>query len=125
MAKDIELKIYMPEKIVLDKKVYRVVLPYNDKTITVLKDRAPTLISLDMGIIQILDEAYNVVDEWFVADGMADIKNDTCIILTEACFDKKELNYQKVKELNKEQPNPFYRWLEEIFEKEERQVIKK
>jgi F0F1-type ATP synthase epsilon subunit len=119
MAKDIELKIYMPEKKVFDKKVFRAVLPYDNKTITVLKDRAPTLLSLDMGIIQILDETYNTTEEWFIADGMADIKNNTCTILTESCFDKNELSLEKAKELNENFSNPFYKWLIEFYEKQE------
>lgn len=124
MAKDIELKIYMPEKLVLSDKVYRAVLPFDNKTITVLKGRAPTLIVLERGVIQILNEENNVIDEWLVSGGCADIKQDTCTILTEACFNKKELNYQKAQELNKDFPNPFYQWIEELFEKQERYKAK-
>ncbi|MBR5154316.1 MAG: F0F1 ATP synthase subunit epsilon [Alphaproteobacteria bacterium] len=125
MAKDIDLKIYMPEKIVLNEKVYRAVLPFDDKTITVLKDRAPTLIGLDMGVIQILDENNSIIDEWLLAGGCADIHSNTCTILTEACFNKKELDLVKVKDLYKNFANPFYKWLIEFFEKEERKAIKK
>ena len=124
MAKDIELKIYMPEKLVLSDKVYRAVLPFDNKTITVLKGRAPTLIVLERGVIQILNEENNAIDEWLVSEGCADIKQDTCTILTEACFNKKELNYQKAQELNKDFPNPFYQWIEELFEKQERYKAK-
>ncbi len=124
MAKDIELKIYMPEKLVLSDKVYRAVLPFDNKTITVLKGRAPTLIVLERGVIQILNEENNAIDEWLVSGGCADIKQDTCTILTEACFNKKELNYQKAQELNKDFPNPFYQWIEELFEKQERYKAK-
>ncbi len=119
MAKDIELKIYMPEKQVLNQKVYRAVLPFDNKTITVLKDRAPTLIALEIGKVQILDEENQIIDEWLVSGGAADIKNNTCTILTEVAFNKNEINLETARELDKEFHNPFYKWLVEIFEKEE------
>lgn len=119
MAKDIELKIYMPERQVLNQKVYRAVLPFDNKTITVLKDRAPTLIGLEIGKIQILDEENKVVDEWLVAGGAADIKNNTCTILTEIAFNKQEIDLEKAIELDKEFHNPFYKWLKELYEQEE------
>jgi F0F1-type ATP synthase epsilon subunit len=119
MAKDIELKIYMPEKQVLDQKVYRAVLPFDDKTITVVDKRAPTLIGLDIGIIQILNEENNIVDEWFIAGGVADIKSNTCTILTEAAINRKEMDLAKIKELDAGFHNPFYKWVINFFEKEE------
>ncbi len=119
MAKDIELKIYMPEKQVLNQKVYRVVLPFDNKTITVLKDRAPTLIGLDIGIIQILNEENNVEDIYFIAGGCADIKSDTCTILTEGAINKKELDLDKIKEMDKNYHNQFYKWIIDYCQKEE------
>ena len=119
MPKDIELKIYMPEKVVLNDFIYRAVLPFDNKTITVLKDRAPTLISLDMGIIEILNEDYHVIDQWFIANGIADIKQNTCTIFTESCFNKNELSPEIAKRLNEEFSNPFYEWLVKYFEKQE------
>lgn len=111
MAKNITLTIYMPEKRVLEKQVYRVVLPYADKTLTVIEDRAPTLLALDMGIIKILNENDEVIDEYFVADGAVDIKENTCTILTESAFAKKDLSLEKAQELYNEFHNPFYEWL--------------
>ena len=119
MALDITLKIYMPEKKAVDKKVHRVVLPTDGKTLTVIKDRAPTLLFLDMGIVQILDDDDKVTEEYFVANGAVDINNDTCTILTESVINRKELNLNKARELYEEFHNFFYEWLVEFFEKEE------
>lgn len=116
MAQDIELKIYMPEKLVVDERIYRVVLPFAGKTLTVIKDRAPTLFALDMGIIKILDEQDNVIDEYFVADGSVDIKDNTCTILTESAIHRQELNLEKARELYAEFNNFFYEWLVKYFE---------
>lgn len=116
MALDVQLKIYMPEKPVLDKKVYRVVLPTDEKTLTVIKDRAPTLLALDYGVVRILDESDNAVEEYFVAGGAVDIKENTCTILTESAINRKDLNLEKAREMYSEFHNPFYEWLVKVFE---------
>ena len=117
MAQDIELKIYIPEKCMVDTRVYRVVLPTDGKTLTVIKDRAPTLLALDMGIIKILDENDNVTDEYFVADGSVDIKDNMCTILTESVFNRKDLSLEKARGLYDEFHNFFYEWLVHYFER--------
>ncbi len=117
MALDIALKIYIPEKLMLDKKVYRVVLPTVGKTLTVVKDRAPTLMVVDMGLVQILDESNHAIEEYYVSGGVADIKEDTCSILTEAVINRKEVDLAKAKELYDEFANPFYEWLIEILKR--------
>lgn len=111
MALDIALKIYIPEKIALDEKVYRVVLPSDGKTLTVIKGRAPTLMVVDMGVVQILDENDRIVDEYYVSGGAADIKEDTCSVLTEAVINRKDVDLAKAQELYDEFANPFYKWL--------------
>ncbi|MBR2273415.1 MAG: hypothetical protein IJ864_01070 [Alphaproteobacteria bacterium] len=116
MAADIKLSIYMPEKRVLNQYVYRIVLPCQNKTLTVIKDRAPTLLPLDMGALQILNEDGAICEEYLIAGGLADIKQNTCTILTESIFNRKDLNLEKVRELYKEFKNPFYQWLVQLFE---------
>ena len=111
MAEDIELKIFMPEKLALHKKVHRVFLPSDSKPMTVIKDRAPTLMALDMGAVKFLDESNNVAEEWLISGGAADIQNNTCTILTESALARKGLTAEKAEELNADFPNPFYQWL--------------
>ena len=120
MAKNIALKIYIPEKIILDEKVYRVVLPCGGKTLTVIEDRAPTLMPLDVGLIKILGDENQVTDEYFVSGGAADIKENTCTILAEAVFKRAEIDLAKARELCTEFRNPFYEWLVKFFEDEEK-----
>ena len=114
----ISLKIYMPERLVIEKSVHRVVLPNEGKTLTVIPERAPTLATLDMGIIQILDEANQITEEFFISGGVADIKEDTCTVLTESAFGRKDLDFEKAQTLYDEFNNPFYKWLVEWFEHE-------
>ena len=118
MTANIDLKIYMPEKLVLCQKVYRVVLPADDMPLTVIQGRAPTLMALDMGAVKILDERGEATEEWLISGGSADIREDACTILTEAAFAKKELSLEKARALNEEFANPFYEWLISYFEKE-------
>lgn len=82
MAKDISLKIYTPEKLAVDKSVYRVVLPDGGQNLTVIKDRAPTSLALIAGVLKILDEHDNVVEAYFVDNGVADIALNECKIST-------------------------------------------
>ena len=118
MASDIALKIYIPEKLLVDKSVYRIVLPCDGKTLTVIKDRAPTLLALDMGTIRILNEADETVEEIFVSGGAVDIKENTCTILTEGSYNKNDMSLDRAKALNEEFPNFFHEWLIKVFEKE-------
>lgn len=111
MALDIALKIYIPEKLALDKKVHRVVLPSGGKTLTVIKGRAPTLMVVDMGLVQILDEQDKTIEEYYVSGGAADIKDDSCAILTEAVIKSTEIDLAKAQLLYDEFANPFYKWL--------------
>lgn len=118
MALDIALKIYIPEKLAVDKKVYRAVLPTVGKTLTVIKGRAPTLMVVDMGVVRILDENDHVIEEYYVSGGAADIKEDTCSVLTEAVINRKEIDLAKAQELYDEFANPFYKWLIDELSKE-------
>ena len=117
MALDINLKIYIPEKIILNQNVYRAVLAFDNKTITVMNKRAPTLVALDMGGMQILDENNDIIDEYYLSGGVADIKENSCIILTESAFRKNDLDLEKVIEMNNQFKNPFYSWLIEEYKR--------
>ncbi len=117
MDSSLKLQIYMPEKKVLDKQVHRVVLPCINGMLTVIEDRAPTLLPLDIGIVKILDENNESVEEYFIAGGAADVKENTCTVLTEAALLKKDMNLQKAQDLYQEFNNYFYEWLVKYFEK--------
>lgn len=82
MAKDISLKIYTPEKLAVDKSVYRVVLPDGVQNLTIIKDRAPTSLILVAGVLKILDEHDSVVESYFVDGGVADVALNECKIST-------------------------------------------
>ncbi len=111
MVADIELKIYMPEKLVLTTKAYRIFLPSDNKPLTIIKGRAPTLMALDMGAVKLLNESNGVEEEWLISGGVADIHDDTCTILTELALARKDVTVEKAEALYADFPNPFYKWL--------------
>lgn len=50
---------------------------------TVLVDRAPTLVQLRDGLVQVLDKADKVTERYFIKGGIADIARNRCAISTE------------------------------------------
>lgn len=117
MAKNITLTIYMPERRVLEKQIYRVVLPCNGSTLTVIDERAPTLLSLDMGVIKILDEDMNITEEYYVSGGAVDVHDNSCTILTEGFYNSRELSLDKARELLTENQTPFIEWIVNYLQK--------
>ena len=82
MAQNVNLIIYTPEKTALERKVYRVVLPYGNTNLTVLEERAPTSLVLHAGVLQILKEDDSVEAAYFIDSGVADIADNVCKIST-------------------------------------------
>ena len=75
---DISLKIFTPERTALNKKVYRVVLPYGKTNLTLIDERAPTSLLLNKGTLQILDTDNQPTATYFIDGGVVDVAN-TCV----------------------------------------------
>ena len=116
MAEDIAFKILIPSKVIADKKIYRAVVPYSGKNLTVMKGRSPLILALDMGVISILDEQLQVVDEYLIANGLADITEDSCTILTEGAYNLSELTLDKAKEMRDGHPSAYFDWMVHYLE---------
>ena len=82
MSKEILLKIHTPSKKFLEKKVAKVSIPAYNGDLTVLIDRAPSEILLKSGKIAILSENAEVLEEYQIGEGVADIAGDVCTIYT-------------------------------------------
>ena len=78
----IVLKIHTPSKKVLEKKVAKVSIPAANGDLTVLEERAPSEILLKEGKVAILSENAEVLEEYQIGDGIADIAGDICTIYT-------------------------------------------
>ena len=104
MAENVTLKIWTPEKTVMNKKVYRVVLPYGDKNLTVIEDRAPTSLVIAPGVMQILDESNQVTAWYFIDSGVADIADNVCKISTRHFIEHSHIGATKAQELKEQEP---------------------
>lgn len=76
------LKIHTPSKKVLEKSVAKVSIPAYNGDLTVLIDRAPSEILLNQGKVKILSETAEVLEEYQIGQGVADIAGNTCTIYT-------------------------------------------
>ena len=83
MEKGIIFRISRPYKIYRTSMAPKVVVPGVKGDLTVLIDRAPTLVQLRNGLVQILDKSDKVVERYFVKGGIADIARNRCAISTE------------------------------------------
>lgn len=90
MEKEVIFRLSRPYKVSRTTAVARVVLPAVKGDITIIPDRAPTLILLRDGLIQILDKANNPVERYFIKGGIADVARNRCAVSTEkvVAFDK-------------------------------------
>lgn len=86
-TEDITFRISRPYKVYNTLRVKKVVLPALNGDITILPDRAPTLLLLGNGLVQILDDKNNPVERYFIKGGVADIARNRCAVSTEKVVD--------------------------------------
>ena len=104
MAQNVTLKIFTPEKTALERRVYRVVLPYGNTNLTVLEDRAPTSLVLHAGMLQILREDDSVEDIYFIDSGVEDIAENVCQISTSHLIHHNKISVEEARELAGQEP---------------------
>lgn len=113
MAEEISLKIFTPEKTALNKKVYRVVLPYGNTNLTIIKDRAPTSLVLHAGVVQILTEDEKAGDIYFIDGGVVDVADNVCKISVRHIIHDSKISVERAKELQEIEPQnaEFYQMI--------------
>lgn len=104
MAENITLKIFTPEKTALNKKVFRVVLPYGNVNLTVIEDRAPTSLILHQGVMKILDENNQATNYYFIDSGVVDIANNECKISTLRFIEHSKISIEQALNLAEKEP---------------------
>ena len=113
--KEILFRISRPYKVFSTKKVMAVQLPGIKGDITILPDRAPTLILLRNGIVNILDNQLKVIESYFVKGGIADIARNRCAVSSEKvfCIDgiSKERAKEKMDSAIHEEDKQFYEYV--------------
>lgn len=108
----IALTILLPDKIYTTEKADKVILPYDKGNLTVINQRAPTVMLLNNGLIQCLNEKNEITKMWYINSGMADIANNICRIATERIIDLQKETKEQI--LQKAKESKFY---QEAFER--------
>lgn len=90
MEKEILFRLSRPYKISATATAARVVLPAVKGDITILPERAPTLILLTNGLLQVLDQSNKPTERYFIKGGVADVARNRCAVSSEkvVSFDK-------------------------------------
>ena len=99
MEKHVRLKIFTPDKVYKEQDVRRVdgspapgFRPGADGDLTVLPERAPTVMVLTNGYIRVLDEHDGITDKYFIRGGIANIADDICAISTEGVVSEDDIS---------------------------------
>ena len=90
MKNEIIFRLSRPYKISTTAAVSKVVLPAANGDITILPDRAPTLILLKGGLLQVWDKDNKPQERYFIKSGVADVARNRCAVSAEKVvpFDK-------------------------------------
>ncbi len=93
----------------------KIVLPATSGMITLLPNRAPIMIGLANGLVEILDNKNNVLEKWFIKGGVADCARNRCAVSSEKVisFDMytKETAAQKRDAARYDEDKAFYQMI--------------
>lgn len=99
MSKPIRFVVAQPDKVVAKGEATAVVLPTTIENLTVVNNRAPSIVLLKSGMVQILDSNMRPIEKYFVKGGVADVCDDKCSVSSEVVFSKKELKLEDMQVL--------------------------
>ena len=100
MSEEYSLEIVNPEKSFLSKKdVTEVVVPAFEGEIGILKDHISIISFLKPGIIKIYSKSGE--DSYYVNDGIIEFKNNNLSILTSLILNLKDIEKEKISEIQK------------------------
>jgi len=83
--------VITPEERVVDTEATSIVLPAHDGQIGIMKDRAPLLCELGIGVLHI-EGSSNAAKEYFIDGGFAQVLDNEVIILTEKAAPAEKLS---------------------------------
>ena len=100
MSEEYSVEIVNPEKSFLSKDdVTEVIIPAFEGEIGILKDHISIISFLKPGIIKIYSKSGE--DSFYVNDGIIEFKNNNLSILTSLILDLKDIDKQKISEIQK------------------------
>lgn len=84
---EIIFRISRPYKVFKTLKAQKIVLPATKGMITILPSRAPIMIGLTNGLVEVLDDKNVVIDKMFIKGGLADVARNRCAVSSEKVVD--------------------------------------
>lgn len=103
---DIHYQLAQPDRTVAEGDSWGVILPAGDVNLTVISERAPSLIRLDAGMLQIVDEKGEIQKRFFVKEGIATVANDVCVVASENIIPFGDISIDEA--LQKAKDDAFY-----------------
>ena len=80
---NIKYKLVQPDKIVKSGEAWGVVLPTGEINQTVISGQTPSILKTDNGIVRLLDEGGQIIEQFFISSGVATVVDDLCIVAGE------------------------------------------
>jgi len=90
-------KVITPERTALSTKATFAAIPAHDGEIGILRDRAPLLCKLGIGVLRI--EAQDGQKRYFIDGGFAQVLNNTVTLLTEQAMSESEIDADAARSL--------------------------
>ena len=91
MTKKISIKLTQPDRVVKSGEAIAVIIPAKEGNLTVISGRAPSMVLLSCGLVQLLDSNYIPIERYFVKGGYADVANDLCILSSELVINRSSI----------------------------------
>lgn len=95
MEGKITLQLAKPDKVVREGVFPAVILPARAGNLTVVAGRAPSLVLLADGMLQLMDENNRVSAKYFLRGGVAEIVGDVCKVASELVVDKQDISLEE------------------------------
>ena len=95
---EILFRLSRPYKISTTVSASKVVLPGVKGNITILPERAPTLILLGCGLLQVLDKNNEPQQRYFIKNGVADVARNRCAVSSEKVVDLNKITLERAVE---------------------------
>lgn len=83
MAEKVKLVLARPDKTIKSGMYAGIVLPGCPDNLTVIAGRAPSIVRLEPGVVQLLNEAGKAEEKFFVGNGVVQIVDNVCAISAE------------------------------------------
>ena len=111
MAEKVKLVLARPDKTIKSGMYAGIVLPGCPDNLTVIAGRAPSIVRLEPGIVQLLNEA----EKFFVGSGVAQIVDNVCVISAEKALARKDVTQEeaadRLENAASEEDEAFYRMI--------------